>query len=64
MPWGILSTTGDIMMHVGEYHEYQGVFSSSVEECNLLLFEYKHGTEHPNSAYDIPPHVSRYPLWY
>ena len=84
VPWGMFSTVGDvqyrggcsvpwgdIMMHVGGYHEYRG--------GSLLLFEYPtvlntptvlmviphgtqiskdgipHGTEHPHGTHDIPP---------
>ena len=44
--WGIFSTVGDIMMHVGGYHEYRGDVQYHGGK-NLLLFEYRHGTEHP-----------------
>ena len=46
MPWGVIlstvgmfSTVGDIMMHVGGYHEYRGGCSVPWGE-NQLLVEY------------------------
>ena len=49
MPWRILSTVGNIMMHVTGYHEYHGGGGGCSVQWgkNLLLFEYPHGTEHP-----------------
>ena len=57
MPWeNIVSTVGDIMIHVGGYHEYRGGVQYRWG-YKLLLFECLHGTEHPHGTHAIPPHV-------
>ena len=67
----ILSTVGDtqyrgdIMMHVGEYHDYRG----DVQYRGILKYQniFSHGIEHPH---DIPHvdhdilHSTEYPPWY
>ena len=43
---GILSTMGDIIMHVGDIMSTMGGVQYRGGN-NLLLFEYPHGIEHP-----------------
>ena len=62
--WGdILSTLalGDIMMHLGGYHEYRGGdIMSSIGDVQYrggksLLFEYPHGTQDILHGTEYPP---------
>ena len=60
---------GDIMMHVGGYHEYRGGCSVPWGE-NLLLFEYPtvlntlHGTHDIPHMYHESPRYSNFKGWY
>ena len=70
---GVFSTMGDIMMHVGKYHEYcggyheyYGVFNTMGDSNNKrfpsTVLNTLHGTHDiPHSTQDIPPWYSRYP---
>ena len=41
VPWGMFSTVGDIMMHMGGYHEYRGgVFSTVLNTPTVLHTHY------------------------
>ena len=53
---------GDIMIHVGGYHEYRGDVQYH-GGTQITKDFFPHGTEHPHGNDDIP-HGTEHPPWY
>ena len=59
VPWGMFSTVGDIMMHVGGYHEYRGGCSVPWGKKSFVIWA-PHGTEHSPRHSWYPPTVLKF----
>ena len=63
---GVLCTSGDIMIHVGEYHEYISWCPADVLKIppNVLKMSPLCTQDPPKCTQDVPPMYSRYPHMY